>query len=46
MGFGHRVYKNYDPSARIIKKLAYEVFEVTGKNPLLEIALELERIAH
>ncbi|MCI0417444.1 citrate (Si)-synthase, partial [bacterium] len=45
MGFGHRVYKNYDPRARIIKKLAYEVFEVTGKNPLLEIALELERIA-
>jgi len=45
MGFGHRVYKNYDPRARIIKKLAYEVFEVTGKNPLLDIALELERIA-
>jgi citrate synthase len=45
MGFGHRVYKNYDPRARIIKKLADEVFEVTGKNPLLEIALELERIA-
>jgi citrate synthase len=45
MGFGHRVYKNYDPRARIIKQLAYEVFEVTGKNPLLEIALELEQIA-
>ncbi|MCA9981770.1 MAG: citrate synthase, partial [Anaerolineales bacterium] len=45
MGFGHRVYKNYDPRARIIKKVADEVFEVTGKNPLLDIALELERIA-
>lgn len=45
MGFGHRVYKNYDPRARIIKKVAFEVFEVTGRNPLLEIALELERIA-
>jgi citrate synthase len=45
MGFGHRVYKNYDPRARIIKQVADEVFEVTGKNPLLEIALELERIA-
>ncbi|MGC8596129.1 MAG: citrate synthase [Candidatus Kryptoniota bacterium] len=45
MGFGHRVYKNYDPRAKIIKKLAYDVFEVTGKNPLLDIALELERIA-
>ncbi|MEW6128575.1 MAG: citrate synthase [Acidobacteriota bacterium] len=45
MGFGHRVYKNYDPRAKIIKKLAYEVFEVTGKNRLLDIALELERIA-
>ena len=45
MGFGHRVYKNYDPRARIIKKIAEEVFEVTGKNPLLNIALELERIA-
>ena len=45
MGFGHRVYKNYDPRAKIIKKLAYEVFEVTGKNPLIDIALELERIA-
>ncbi len=45
MGFGHRVYKNYDPRAKVIKKLAYEVFEVTGKNPKLDIALELERIA-
>ncbi len=45
MGFGHRVYKNYDPRAKVIKKLADEVFEVTGKNPLLDIALELERIA-
>src|SRR5947207_626617 len=45
MGFGHRVYKNYDPRARIIKQVAYEVFEVTGKSPLLDIALELERIA-
>jgi len=45
MGFGHRVYKNYDPRATVIKRIAYEVFEVTGKNPLLDIALELERIA-
>src|SRR5438128_360394 len=45
MGFGHRVYKNYDPRAKIIKKHAYEVFEVTGTNPLLEIAIELEKIA-
>jgi citrate synthase len=45
MGFGHRVYKNYDPRAKIIKKLAEQVFEVTGPNPLLAIALELERIA-
>ena len=45
MGFGHRVYKSYDPRAKIIKRMADEVFEVTGKNPLLEIALELERIA-
>jgi citrate synthase len=45
MGFGHRVYKSYDPRARIIKRTADEVFEVTGKNPLLDIALELERIA-
>ena len=45
MGFGHRVYKAYDPRATIIKKAADEVFEVTGRNPLLEIALELEKIA-
>jgi citrate synthase len=45
MGFGHRVYKNYDPRARIIKQLADQVFEATGKNPFLEIALDLERIA-
>jgi len=45
MGFGHRVYKNYDPRAKIIKQIADEVFEVTGKNPVLDIALELERIA-
>jgi citrate synthase len=45
MGFGHRVYKNYDPRARIIKNIADQVFDVLGKNPLLEIALELERIA-
>ena len=45
MGFGHRVYKNYDPRARIIKRVADEVFEMTGHNRLLDIALELERIA-
>ncbi len=45
MGFGHRVYKNYDPRAKIIKRIAYEVFDVMGRNPLLEIALECERIA-
>jgi citrate synthase len=45
MGFGHRVYKNYDPRARIVKRVAYEVFDLMGKNPLLEIALECERIA-
>ena len=45
MGFGHRVYKNFDPRAVIIKKTAYEVFEVTGMNPLLEIALKLEETA-
>jgi citrate synthase len=44
-GFGHRVYKNYDPRARIIKQTADEVFEITGKNPLLDIALKLEEIA-
>jgi citrate synthase len=45
MGFGHRVYKNYDPRAKIIKNVADQVFEVKGRNPLLDIALELERIA-
>ncbi len=45
MGFGHRVYKSYDPRAKIIKQIAHEVFEVAGKNPLLDIALELEKIA-
>ena len=45
MGFGHRVYKNYDPRAKIIKQIADNVFQVTGRNPLLDIALELERIA-
>jgi citrate synthase len=45
MGFGHRVYKNYDPRAKIIKQLAHDVFEVTGTSPLLDVALELERIA-
>jgi citrate synthase len=45
MGFGHRLYKNYDPRARIIKQTAEQVFAVTGRNPKLEIALELERAA-
>jgi len=45
MGFGHRVYKSYDPRAKVIKETAYQVFEVTRKNPLLDVALELERIA-
>jgi len=45
MGFGHRIYKNYDPRAKIVRQIAGEVFEVTGPNPLLDIALELERIA-
>ena len=45
MGFGHRVYKSYDPRAKVIKRVADEVFEVTGKNPLIDIAVELERIA-
>ena len=44
-GFGHRVYKNYDPRAKVIKRIADQVFEVTGKSPLIDIALELERIA-
>ena len=45
MGFGHRVYKNYDPRARILREMAPEVFKVTGTNPMLDIAIELERIA-
>jgi citrate synthase len=45
MGFGHRIYKNYDPRATIIKRIAEEVFDVTGRNPLIDIAIELERIA-
>src|SRR4029077_12234289 len=45
MGFGHRVYKSYDPRAKVIKRIADLVFSITGKNPLLEIALELEKIA-
>jgi len=44
-GFGHRVYKNYDPRAKIVRDVAYQVFEVTGKNPLLDIALKLEEVA-
>lgn len=45
MGFGHRIYKNYDPRARIIKKTAYEVFEVVGREPLIDIAVALEQAA-
>jgi citrate synthase len=45
MGFGHRIYKNYDPRAKLIKRVAEEVFDVTGKNPLIDLAMELERIA-
>jgi citrate synthase len=45
MGFGHRVYKNYDPRAKILKQMADEVLEVTGRSPLLDLAMELERIA-
>jgi citrate synthase len=45
MGFGHRVYKNYDPRARIIKKVAYDVFEVTGTNPLIDVAVAMEEVA-
>ena len=45
MGFGHRVYKNYDPRAQIVKKIAYEVFEAAGTNPLIDIAVELEGTA-
>jgi len=45
MGFGHRVYKNYDPRATIVKNTAYEVFKITGTNPLLDVALKLEEVA-
>ena len=45
MGFGHRVYKNYDPRATLIKKIAHEVFEITGREELIDVAIELERIA-
>lgn len=45
MGFGHRVYKNYDPRAKIIKKLADELFKVIDKEPLIEIAIKLEEIS-
>jgi citrate synthase len=45
MGFGHRIYKNYDPRAKIIREIAYKVFQATGTNPKLELAIELERIA-
>jgi citrate synthase len=45
MGFGHRVYKSYDPRAKIIKRTAEEVFAVTGTNPLLDVAIEVERVA-
>lgn len=45
MGFGHRVYKNYDPRAKIVRTLADQVFEIVGKEPMIEIAMELERIA-
>lgn len=45
MGFGHRIYKNYDPRAKIIKKVAYDVFEVCGKEPLIEVAMALEKAA-
>jgi len=44
-GFGHRIYKNYDPRARIIKKIADEIFDLVGKEPLIDVAMELERIA-
>jgi len=45
MGFGHRVYKNFDPRATIVKKVAYEVFEIVGREALIDIAVELEKIA-
>jgi citrate synthase len=44
MGFGHRVYKNYDPRAKIIRKIAYEVFDILGKEPLIEVATKLEEV--
>jgi citrate synthase len=45
MGFGHRVYKNYDPRAKIVRRVAYDVFQIMGRNPLVEVAIELERLA-
>jgi citrate synthase len=45
MGFGHRIYKNYDPRAKIIRKIAYDVFDTVGKEPLIEVATELEKTA-
>lgn len=45
MGFGHRIYKNYDPRAKIVKQIADEVFDIVGKESLVDIAVELERIA-
>lgn len=45
MGFGHRVYKNYDPRAKIIRKIAYEVFDILGREPLIDVAIELEKQA-
>lgn len=45
MGFGHRIYKNYDPRAKIVKRISDEVFEIVGKEPLVDVAVELERIA-
>ena len=45
MGFGHRVYKNYDPRAKLVASVAKEVFKVVGRNPLIDLAVELERIA-
>jgi citrate synthase len=45
MGFGHRVYKNYDPRAKIIKQVAYEVFDICGRDELVDVALKLEELA-
>lgn len=45
MGFGHRIYKSYDPRAKILKKIAVQVFEIMGRNPIIDVAVELERIA-